>query len=806
MIRDVDLQKRDTHIIYWDDENQLFPRLDLFPDTDVYPEGIEEVGHIVSGTMKLDELIADTELRFGEIFSSKFEVQVFDMPDITNKFIQVYQFDEGEYKGIFSGKIISCKQDNSGLDRTIVAYDMSYVLREKDVSDWWIEYWDERGTSTIKDCRESLLDYMGIVYEDVTLTNDNIVIRKNINASYLAFGTVLSMLCELNGCFPHFNRDNILEFVVLDPTQSVDITDLYEGLNSSFEDYTTDAITGVEFYDSEGELKFVVGDLSNTYKLSSNIFCYDMSSTELGNVGRNLLSYISQIVYTPANIKMVVGDLSYTVGTRVHTPKGDTYILENQYSSAQLVEQVIISNGEKVLGESSRRLTDEMLILNEKYSRLIFNIEEFRTEFVNYQDETESKFQQTSKQITLEVAKGTAGMKATYQGDYVPTGNNYPANTWTTESDRAKNVGSTFYNTAEGRVYRWTEMPNAIALTFDTSCDYTNARIDVFCDINGTIRWLDYGKFSGAKSEKVAGRTLLIPNSTFYLVWDATSTTRKYGFSVASAYTGYENDPLYYFDVRTDARQYLDEYINKAGSATELKGITSLPESEHNPYSAGTKVWHWVTGLSVSSGGSKYGWAPQEGYAYSRIEQTAEMIKSEVAARQFSEDNMYVDLSSKIEQTASKIDMKVSKGNISSELSLEPDKIKLSSGRLIITSGNFKLDEHGTATMQNANVHGEIHCGDNNRGKIDIYDNIVKGNNNAYIDFAGSVSGGNSGGIHLNANDVVFSASGIGVTGSRGGTTVQYGITKSIKCYTNISGETYNWTYLNFVDGICVGG
>lgn len=53
----------------------------------------------------------------------------------------------------------------------------------------------------------------------------------------------------------------------------------------------------------------------------------------------------------------------------------------------------------------------------------------------------------------------------------------------------------------------------------------------------------------------------------------------------------------------------------------------------------------------------------------------------------------------RFELTDEKINMKVSKGTVSGELSLEPGKVTLISNRLIIDSTNFKLDGNGNATF-----------------------------------------------------------------------------------------------------------
>lgn len=56
-------------------------------------------------------------------------------------------------------------------------------------------------------------------------------------------------------------------------------------------------------------------------------------------------------------------------------------------------------------------------------------------------------------------------------------------------------------------------------------------------------------------------------------------------------------------------------------------------------------------------------------------------------------------MSSRITQTADKIETKVSKGSVSSEISQEPDKVTLTANRLIVNSTGFNLDGNGNASF-----------------------------------------------------------------------------------------------------------
>lgn len=85
-----------------------------------------------------------------------------------------------------------------------------------------------------------------------------------------------------------------------------------------------------------------------------------------------------------------------------------------------------------------------------------------------------------------------------------------------------------------------------------------------------------------------------------------------------------------------------------------------------------------------------------EGELSSKLSITESEISSEVAARQSADSEM----SSMISQTAYQIELKVSKGDVSSQLSLESGQILISGDRLIIDCSNFFLDSNGNAGIK----------------------------------------------------------------------------------------------------------
>lgn len=85
----------------------------------------------------------------------------------------------------------------------------------------------------------------------------------------------------------------------------------------------------------------------------------------------------------------------------------------------------------------------------------------------------------------------------------------------------------------------------------------------------------------------------------------------------------------------------------------------------------------------------------------STITQTATEIRTEIA-------NTEKGLQSQITQNADNIKLKVSKGDVSSEISQEAGKISITSNRISISSTNFSLSENGKIIAKDGEFSGEV--------------------------------------------------------------------------------------------------
>ena len=448
------ISKRRT-VIMVANEDSLLPADDLYPSDNLYPAGdSREITNIVAGSLRLDEILSEAPIAFGQMYSTKFEVQVYGEEDLSGKWIHVYQLNDGVYTDIFSGKIDSCKTDKIGTDRTIVAYDKAYTFGQLNVAPWWESFWTDRATATLKQARESMLQWCNISFESVTLPNDSLTVQKNVTLTNCCLTDMLRMMCELSCCFPHMDRTGYLEFIILDTEATpVDISDAYEWMNSDFQDFETSEITGVQFYDSDNQLKYTVGTSTNAYPIRQNIFLYKaapsdespemVDTTVLQSLGTAILNYLKDLKYTPASVKMILSDLDLKLGDYVETSMGNFYILENSYSGSQLIEQTIKAPGDQVMYEGTPVFNYGEIVLNEKIARVKYSVE----------------------QLEITFAEKVNGIFANYKGNYVPAPNvststaNEPASTWISQGTQADHVGEVFYNEnslgSYGIYYRW---------------------------------------------------------------------------------------------------------------------------------------------------------------------------------------------------------------------------------------------------------------------------------------------------------------------------------------------------------------
>lgn len=412
-------------------DGALFPDNNLYPDNDLYPgfgtliiESSEGNSGIVEGSLNIEELIVDSNLIFGQCISNKFECVLYNIPyDIAGKDILVVALENGTQVPLFKGKIDSSVTDNTSYERNLVAYDEFYYKRDKNVAEWWNEYWTGKTSSSLKEIRNSLLNYMDISYYEKELVNDYIVIKNTSTYSVLSFGDCLKMICELQGCFPNIDRTGTLDFVVLGENE-INVSEVYEKNNAQFQDYKTTKITGILVYSDATEITHTVGSTDNMYAITSNIFLEEMSASEVNTCVGNLLNAIKDIEYIPCDIPMILSDLEVEIGSKIVVDDKVTYALKNAYFGSLIVNQNITANASSENQTSTPDVVSSDKSVGRKISKVEHDLDGFRVEVGDEIEKTNSKLDIMSGQISAKVDNGdyTASVIIGKINDETPSG------------------------------------------------------------------------------------------------------------------------------------------------------------------------------------------------------------------------------------------------------------------------------------------------------------------------------------------------------------------------------------------------
>lgn len=405
---------RQVIIYIYDVENALFPSNELFPDEDLYPgigaliiEAGETDCGIVSGSMKYEEIIVDSNLVFGQCISNRFECEIFNISyDINGKTIYVVAKENGTQIPIFKGRVDDSTTDIYSYNRKIVAYDEFYYKRNMNVAEWWNDYWRNRESSTLKELRDNLCEYVGIEFTEKNLPNDSLVIKKDTEYTSLTFTDCLKMICELQGCFPNIDRMGFLDFITLESdSEALELIDKYERNTATFQSYTTAAITGIQVYSDASSLSQTVGSDDNPYSISGNIFLLNMTAEEIESCCQELLDAIKDITYKPSSIPMIVSELDMLLGAKVSTESGICYIFKNEYSGSLLIEEKITcaAVGENL--EKKASSVNNEIIAGRKSSKIEQTLDGFIQLVHDNLKEASSEYKQTAETIVLKVDK-----------------------------------------------------------------------------------------------------------------------------------------------------------------------------------------------------------------------------------------------------------------------------------------------------------------------------------------------------------------------------------------------------------------
>ena len=392
------------------------------------------------GTFALEEsLCSESELKFGacEANCVKFTARN-TAGNIIGKTISIEETIDGDSKNPMPYGVFKVASDVPTADRTkrqITAYDAMYDIINTDVKSWYA------GLSfpmTLKKFRDSFFTHLGIAQVETNLVNDSMTVNKTIVAtqtddssavteeSAISGKTVVTAICEINGCFGNINREGKFEYVFLKAITSAlyPAEDLFPADNVfpsdantesmtghyitfDYEDFQSKAITQLEIKTSNDNAGAIVGTAGNNYSITGNFLVSDKTGAELEQIANNLLPIMKQAAYTPIKSCTCVGNPCLTLGEpiRFNTTREivETYLLQRTLTGVQSKRDSISAQGTQTHSAKVNSIRDTIESVERRTGKLERNADHLQSAYEDLEDQTNTKFEQTAKNISAEV-------------------------------------------------------------------------------------------------------------------------------------------------------------------------------------------------------------------------------------------------------------------------------------------------------------------------------------------------------------------------------------------------------------------
>lgn len=392
------------------------------------------------GTFALEEsLCSESELKFGacEANCVKFTARN-TAGNIIGKTISIEETIDGDSENPMPYGVFKVASDVPTADRTkrqITAYDAMYDIINTDVKSWYA------GLSfpmTLKQFRNNFFAHLGISQVETSLANDSMTVNKTIVAtqtddssavteeSAISGKTVVTAICEINGCFGNINRNGKFEYVFLKKIVSAlyPAEDLFPSDNLfpsdantesmtghyitfDYEDFQSKEITQLEIKTSEDNAGAIVGTAGNNYSITGNFLVSDKTGAELEQIANNLLPIMKQAVYTPIKSCTCVGNPCLTLGEpiRFNTTREivETYLLQRTLTGVQSKRDSISAQGTQTHSAKVNSIRDTIESVERRTGKLERNADHLLSTYEDLEQQTSSKFEQTAKSISAEV-------------------------------------------------------------------------------------------------------------------------------------------------------------------------------------------------------------------------------------------------------------------------------------------------------------------------------------------------------------------------------------------------------------------
>lgn len=279
-------------------------------------------------SMSLAEAIFNkNSIEFVGCIASKFSIKVNGLKqDVKGAEIEVDIHTDDtadEPVRLFKGIVDSAMKKSNKQVKEIVAYDELYTKGDTEVAAW---YKSQKFPETLRDFRYSLFAFLDIEQVEITLPNDDIVIKKQYDPNTLQAISVIKAICQINGVFGIMNREGRFEYripsnmyddgtypgLTLFPgedtfpgastvTSGIDTTQIdfsfYKAVK--YEEFEVRPVDKVTIRQSEDDAGATFGDGENNYIIQGNMFSYGLSKDVLKTVAENIYYSVQGFSYYP---------------------------------------------------------------------------------------------------------------------------------------------------------------------------------------------------------------------------------------------------------------------------------------------------------------------------------------------------------------------------------------------------------------------------------------------------------------------------------------------------------------------------
>lgn len=328
--------------------------------------------------------------------------------------------------------------------------------------------------------------------------------------------------------------------------------------------------------------------------------------------------------------------------------------------------------------------------------------------------------------ITLEVTtvrQAVSEKNGNFYGSKIPTTSNEPASSWSSDNLKSLHIGDIYYDITTGYAYRYTYKVPGLKITFSSNSRTENVNYDyvkIYYSDNGIMKLA--AKLGGTD---IAGASVFVPSSEFYVYWHTDSSSDSFhGFTIASV-SGATGEA-------TGTAENLPSY-----TATELTKGTYPESPNHGSYgnninllwkcsgtTSGSKTasWERIQDQDISVAKAQADAAQTTANtakntadtakstaetAISRITVAENSITSEVSRAKDAESA----LGSRITQTETEIESKVSAGEIVSSINQTAQSVKINASKIdfngVVTANSyFKILTDGSMECISGKIGG----------------------------------------------------------------------------------------------------